>query len=169
MRFGMAEALELNGDRGEAIRFYRFLAENSTADLRDDACFQAGQLLYRQGQYSEAVAMLGKFDDLFRESPLRIDAKYWTGISRLELDQPTQAAAAFNLRPRLAEDHPLAADFEFGRGKAASASGVRAASDPPVKTISAWPRRICMSASPIAWVAEAQALLTAMLLPFAPK
>ena len=51
---------------------------------------------------------------------------------------------------------------------AAMASGVTAASDPPVTTTSARPERMWMKASPMALVAEAHALLTAMLLPLAP-
>ena len=56
----------------------------------------------------------------------------------------------------------------FIDANAARASGVKAASEPPVNITSASPRRICRTASPIALDAEAHALLMAMLFPFAP-
>ena len=61
--YGLARALELTGDADEALRFYRFLAENSRGKLIDDARLRAGILLYKQGRYAEATSTLDAFRD----------------------------------------------------------------------------------------------------------
>ncbi|MEO8498882.1 MAG: tetratricopeptide repeat protein, partial [Planctomycetota bacterium] len=123
LRFGLARALELKGDHEQALRFYRFLAENSQSSLRDDAHLRAGMLLYQQQQYDEAIAILAKFDDELAASPLRDEARYWTGMSLLKAGRASDASEAFTRGEELAPDHSLAAAFEFGRGQAARDSG----------------------------------------------
>ncbi|MDA1052849.1 MAG: tetratricopeptide repeat protein [Planctomycetota bacterium] len=122
IRFGLARALELKGDDEEALRFYRFLAEHSQSSWRDDAHLRAGILLYKQQQHAEAIALLAKFDDELAESPLRDEARYWTGMSLLKSGQAADAAKEFARGEMLTSDHPLAAAFEFGQGEAARAN-----------------------------------------------
>ncbi len=127
LRFGLARALELNGDNEEALRFYLFLAEHSQSSLRDDAHLRAGILLHQRQQHDEAIALLAKFDDELAASPLRDEARYWTGMSLLKAGEIADAAQAFAQGESLAADHPLAAAFEFGSAEAARAGDNAAA------------------------------------------
>ncbi|MCB9941360.1 MAG: tetratricopeptide repeat protein [Planctomycetaceae bacterium] len=118
IRFGLARALELKGDNDEALRFYQFLAEHSQSSLRDDAHLRAGILLYQKQEYSEAIAILAKFDGELAESPLRNEARYWSGMCLLKSGDAAGAVDTFTQGEPVATDHPLAAALEFGRAEA---------------------------------------------------
>ncbi|MBI2481046.1 MAG: tetratricopeptide repeat protein, partial [Planctomycetia bacterium] len=118
VRFGLARALELKGENDEALRFYQFLAEHSDSSLRDDAHLHAGILLYKKQQHAEALAVLAKFDDELAVSPLRHEARYWSGMCLLKSGQAPEAARAFAEGEHLGSEHPLAAAFEYGRAEA---------------------------------------------------
>lgn len=96
VRFGLARVLELKGDSKEALRLYRFLAENSQSRLRHDAHLRAGILLHQQHQHDEAIAVLAKFDDELVASALRDEARYWTGITYLAASRPDDALTALS-------------------------------------------------------------------------
>ena len=63
----------------------------------------------------------------------------------------------------------LRLDRAFSEMNAATPRGVTAASDPPVIMMSDTPWRMLCVASPMAWAAEAQAVVMAELGPFSPK
>ena len=112
-RFGLAHALELQGDRDEAIRFYRFLVENDQGDLADDAQLQIGSLLYKKGEYDQAVDTLADFESAFPESPLQASAGYWVGMSYLASARYSEAVAALETAAGNAAETDLAPAIEF--------------------------------------------------------
>lgn len=93
-RFGMARALELQGQTDEAIRFYQFLVDNHRGELIDDAQLQIGVLKFKKGAAQDAIVSLESFKAAFPDSDLRADAGYWHGVSLLALHKYPEAAAA---------------------------------------------------------------------------
>ena len=122
-RFGLAHALELQGDSDEAIRFYRFLVENDQGDLADDAQLQIGSLLYKKGEYDQAVDTLADFESAFPESPLQASAGYWVGMSYLASARYSEAVAALETAAGNAAETDLAPAIEFSWADALNKSG----------------------------------------------
>jgi len=139
-RFGLAHALELQGDFDEAMRFYRFLVENDRGELADDAQLQIGSLLYRKGAYAAAVAALSGFDGSFPESPLRASARYWVGMSLLAAARYREAATALEAASQRAAETALAPAIEFSWGEALHKLGeAQSARSHFEKILKSWP------------------------------
>lgn len=112
-RFGLAHALELQGNVEEAIRFYRFLVENGQGTLADDAQLQIGALLYKKGDYDAAIAALADFETAFPQSPLRVTARYWVGMSYLASARYRDAVTALAAAAGSTPSPELAPAIEF--------------------------------------------------------
>ncbi len=107
-RFGLARAMEIQGDAAGAARFYRYLTQDVSNPLADDAQLQLGLMQYNAGSLAEAVESFEAFQGVLQESPFRPQARYWLGVALLA--QRNFSAAAQTLTKAAAEHsgHPLA-------------------------------------------------------------
>jgi len=94
-RFGLAQALERRGKSPEAERLYRSVAANAQHPLADDAQFHLGALLYATGKHEEAIRAFAAFDEAFRQSPWRAEARLGTGWALQKLGRLDQAKQLF--------------------------------------------------------------------------
>lgn len=98
-RFGMARALESQGQTRDAERFYRLLSASKDA-LADDARLRLGILCYQQKHLADADEALSAFESPtgpLAESDLRVHALYWLGMVRLARGDSDTAVDAFDL------------------------------------------------------------------------
>jgi len=94
-RFGLARALEGKGKNQEAERLYRAVAAKEQHTLADDAQFRLGVLQYATGKHEEAIKTLAAFEQKFRESPRRAEARLGTGWALQKLGRLDEAKEVF--------------------------------------------------------------------------
>jgi TolA-binding protein len=122
-RFGLARALEMQGNSAEAIRFYRFLAENRDSPLADDAQLQLGVLNFKQRAVREAISALESFSAAYPQSELLGDAQYWYGQCLLVEERFADAATAFATAAEKSAQSELAPAIQFSLADALRKQG----------------------------------------------
>ncbi len=108
-RFGLARALERQGDAAGAIRFYEFLggSDQRTA-VSDDALLQMAILLYQQQRYGEAIETLNRHRQQYPGSEMAAHAAYWLGMSQVAGGHLKEAADILSSAANQYQTHELA-------------------------------------------------------------
>ena len=94
---------------------------------------------YERGDHEQAAQALAAFESRFLDSRLRIDARYWLGMTQLAAKHP-EAAAQTLTQTSAPPEHPLAAAIEFWAGEALRRSGdTEAAKNRYERVSKTWP------------------------------
>lgn len=94
-RFGLARALERQGENEEAERLYLAVAAKRGNALADDAQFHLGALQYAIGRYDEAVETFAAFEGRFAQSPWQAQARLGRGWALVKLRRLAEAKPVF--------------------------------------------------------------------------
>lgn len=118
-RFGLARALEKQGDADGAIRFYEFLGgSDQRTGISDDALLHLGILLYHQGHFGDAVAAFKRKRQRFPGGELAPHAAYWLGVSQSAAGHFEAAADTLAAAVTRFPEHELAPAMVFAAGEA---------------------------------------------------
>jgi len=102
-RFGLAKALEEQGQREEAQRLYLALASKTASAWADDAQFRLAASQYAAGDYAGALETFDAFPTRFAKSEWKDKAALAAGQSLFYLQRYDQAAARFESLAKHAE------------------------------------------------------------------
>jgi TolA-binding protein len=102
-RFGLAKALEEQGQREEAQRLYLALASKIASPWADDAQFRLGASQYASGDYAAALETFDAFRAAFAKSEWKDKAALAAGQSLFYLQRYQQALARFETLAKHAE------------------------------------------------------------------
>ena len=136
-RFGMARALEKQGENEQAERLYREVSAKRGHPLADDALFHLGALRYAMGEHEKALDAFAPFETVLRDSTWRPNARLGQGWALLKLDRLDEAEAIFT---GLVSDAKVGVDARYWLGivqrmqgdwQAAADSLLQAAKDDP--------------------------------------
>ena len=94
-RFGLARALERQGQNAEAERLYLAVAASPDNPLADYAQFHLGALQYATAKYAESIETFAAFETVLAKSSWRCNARLGRGWALLKLDRPEEAASVF--------------------------------------------------------------------------
>jgi TolA-binding protein len=112
-RFGLARALEQQGDRDEAQRLFLALSGKTASELADDAMFRLAALQYDRGDYNESLATLAEFEKEFAQSKLLDRVRLSRGWALYRLDRLDEAQRVFE---SLADAKTVAIDARYWLG-----------------------------------------------------
>ncbi len=106
-RFGLAQALEEQGQHEEARRLYLALASKTKSPWADDAQYRLAACQYAAGEFDAALLSFAAFETSFDGSPWKDKASLAAGQSLFYLQKYDQAKARFEgLASDLAEGQP---------------------------------------------------------------
>lgn len=94
-RFGLARALEEQGQQDDARRLYLALASKPTSNRADEAQYRLAASFYRSGDYEQALEGFSEFATTFARSPLRPRAELAAGQTLYHAGEIEQAQARF--------------------------------------------------------------------------
>jgi TolA-binding protein len=112
-RFGLARALEQQGQNEEALRLYLAVAAKTGSPLADNAQFRLGALQYATGKYAEAVETFKEFDAKFPQSPRRPTVRLSEGWALIKLKKLDEAKTLFS---NLAADPKVGIEARYWLG-----------------------------------------------------
>ena len=121
VRSGLARTLEELGQSEDALQLYASVAKEAPGGLAQNATLRAGVLLYQRGDLDDAVQQLAIFESTFSDSPLKPEARYWTGMATLDNGNPQDAAKIFETATRSAKGSSMLPGLWFGLAKATQA------------------------------------------------
>jgi len=136
-RYGLARALERRKQNEEALKLYKAVAARADDPLADDAQFHLGALQYATGEYRRAIETFAAFDEAFRDSRWRPEARLGTGWALQKLERFDEAARLFE---ELTADPQVGTEARYWLGMVRKAQGnyaaaarelLRAADDDP--------------------------------------
>lgn len=138
-RFGLAQALELQGKRDDALRFYRFLAQSSDS-LGQSARLRTAMLLYQRAELADAIALLQPFDRGALNGDLRTEARYWLARCYLAKENWEQADQTLQRALEPPSDPKLVDALTFFRGEALRRGGKATSAEPLYRRVTTnWP------------------------------
>jgi TolA-binding protein len=94
-RFGLAEALERQGNRDEAERLYLAVAAKTSSPLAEDAQFHLGSLQYAMGKFEEAISTFDAFETRLAQSRWRSTVRLGRGWALVKLNRLAEAVPVF--------------------------------------------------------------------------
>ncbi len=100
-RFGLANALQAQGDYAEALRFYQFIAAQPGNELAGNAYKQIGIMDFAQGYYENARSNLKEAKDRLARPEDLTETTYWLARTDMELGNFERA---LELYTSIAED-----------------------------------------------------------------
>lgn len=114
-RFGLAQALEAQGQGEEARRLFLALSAKPRSPWAAKAQFRLGKSLYSAGEYEQALSCFQEMLDepRFAGSPLRVQAALAAGESLHQLKQYDAALRQFET---LLDQQPVAAEARYRLG-----------------------------------------------------
>jgi len=121
-RFGLGQALEMQGDVDAAQREYGILVETS-GSLGDDAQVQIGISDYNCGHYDKAEAAFRAAQQKFPDTTLSAHIQYWLGMSQVARRRWTDATATLEEAVVNHPDHALTAAMMFWLAEAGRHNG----------------------------------------------
>lgn len=113
-RFGLAQALQHQGQHEEAQRLYVALAGKIGNPLAPDAQFCLAALQYELRKFAEAADSFQEFEKKFASSPLLPTARRYRGFALFQLDRLDEAKAVFE---GLAADPALGIEARYWTGR----------------------------------------------------
>ncbi len=126
-RFGLARALEQQGDHAAAEQGFAAIAAQRDSPIADVAQFRLGLVRYTRGDYSAAETTFANLIADFPRSQLAAKSDYWRALSIKAQRRWDEAAklliAAAERDPR----NPLSANLRYHAGDALLAAGKSAA------------------------------------------
>jgi len=112
-RFGLARALDRQGQTEEAQRLYLAVAAKKGGSLADDAQFHLGALHYAAERFDEALVAFEPFESTMSDSPRRPMAQLGRGWALFRLGRREEAARAFE---SVAADAQVAVEARYWLG-----------------------------------------------------
>ena len=103
-RFGLAQALEEQGEHEEARRLYLALASKTKSPWADDAQFRLGASQYAAGEFDAALQSFAAFETSFDGSPWKDKAAFAAGQSLFYTKKYDQAKVRFEALAREASE-----------------------------------------------------------------
>jgi TolA-binding protein len=94
-RFGLAQALERQGNRDEAERLYLAVAAKTSGPLAEDAQFHLGAIQYAMGKFAEAISSFDAFETRLAQSHWRPTVRLGRGWALVKLNRLAEAVPVF--------------------------------------------------------------------------
>jgi TolA-binding protein len=94
-RFGLAQALERQGNRDEAERLYLAVAAKTSSPLAEDAQFHLGALQYAMGKFGEAISTFDAFETRLAQSRWLATVRLGRGWALVKLNRLAEAVPVF--------------------------------------------------------------------------